>query len=284
MGGIIVLPELYNTPKHRFGVFCLLCCKYVFMKKVILSVALLIWVGSVAAQPGKKPTALSAGKKNPHLAVFMQSAMSGDVATAISALNYYVSEQNGSTPYADTLALLYMQQGSYGQCYYWANRRLKETPDNVSLMEMKAISLDKLQQPTEAIALFEQLFKKSQSPFHAYKLMELQYGLKRLIECVATAQAAERLTYKPEYIMPYSVGEQNGRTYLQAGVYNVHALALYDLDRKAEAKQYLEKALGLDSTFLLAKQNLEAIRAIEAGGSKATEKPNAPGAPPANKQ
>ncbi len=235
------------------------------------------------AQPGKKAAA-PAAKKNPHLAVFIQSAISGDVGTAVTALSYYVTEQGGNTPYADTLAMLYMQQGAYAQCYYWSNRRLKELPDNTALMEMKAVSLDKLQQPKEAITLFEQLFKKTQSPFHAYKLMELQYGLKRLVECVTTAQAAERLQFKPDYLMPYSVGEQNGRTYLQAGVYNVHALALYDLDKKAEAKQYLEKALALDSTFLLARQNLEAIRAIESGGNKTIRQEASPGAPPANKQ
>ncbi len=254
------------------------------MKRMVVLVGILVFAGAVFAQPGKKTAITTPGKKNPHLAVFVQSAMSGDISTAITALGYYVNELNGVTPYADTLAMLYMQQGAYAQCYYWANRRLKELPDNIGLMEMKAVSLDKLQQPTDAIALFEQLFKRTQSPFHAYKLMELQYGLKRLIECVATAQAAERLQYKPEYIMPYTVGDQTGRTYLQAGVYNVHALALYDLDKKAEARQYLEKALALDSTFLLARQNLEAVKAMEGNGGKNVRQNPLPEAPPANKQ
>ena len=148
---------------------------------------------------------------------------------------------------------------------------------------MKGICLDKLQQPKESIAVFEKLFSKTQSPYHAYKLMELQYGIKRLAECVATANVAERLQYKPEFTMTYNVGEQVGRTYLQAGVYNIHALALYDLDKKAEAKTYFEKAIALDSNFVLARQNLEAIKTIEAGGNKVN--PNTPpAASPANKQ
>ena len=232
-----------------------------------------------------KKTAIPATKNNIHLTVFNQALQSGDLPTAILALNYYISEQNGNTPYADTIAMLYMRQGAFSQCYYWADKRLALKPDDIGLMEMKALSLDKMQQPVEAIALFEKLFRKTQSPFHGYKLMELQYGMKRLAECVATAQATEKLPFKPEYIMPYTVGEQSGRTYLQAGVYNIHALALFDLDKKAEAKAYFEKALALDSTFLLAKQNLEAMRSMENQHSKTTvpQTNNTPSTP-ANKQ
>ncbi len=145
-----------------------------------------------------------------------------------------------------------------------------------------------MNQPKEAIEIFEKLFGKTQSPYHAYKLMELQYSIKRLAECLATAQAAEKLTYKPDYLMTYNVGQQTGRTYLQAGVYNIHALALYDLDKKAEAKTYFEKALALDSTFALAKQNLDAMQSLETGAAKPVQpmmnNANQPSASPANKQ
>jgi len=251
------------------------------MKRIAIFLSVLTVSIAATAQPVKK---VATPAKNPHLDVFYQAVQAGDVSTAISSLNYYVASQNGNSPYADTLAMLYMQQGAYAQCYHWANRRMAVNPEDITLMEMKAVCLDKLQQPTEAIALFEKLFKKTQSPFHAYKLMELQYGIKRLMECVNTALAAEKLTYKPEYLMPYVIGEQTGRTYLQAGVYNIHALALYDLDRKAEAKAYFEKALALDSTFALAKQNLQAMRAAETNVDKVVGSAPSPGAPPANKQ
>ena len=203
----------------------------------------------------------------------------------MAALNYYLSEQGTNNIYADTLAMLYMQQGAFGQCYYWANKRLELKPDDNILLELKGVCLDKLQQPKEAIDIFEKLFSRTKSPYHAYKLMELQYGIKRLAECLATAEAAEKLTYKPEFIMTYNVGQQSGRTYLQAGVYNIHALALYDLDKKAEAKKYFEKAVALDTTFLLAKQNLEAMKSIESnGGKNMTPESSQPVTSPAHKQ
>ncbi len=251
------------------------------MKKIMVAVLSLFLCGSAISQAGKTGVA---AKTNPHLKVFYQAANSGDVGTAISALNYYVAEQGANTVYEDTLAMLYMQQGAYVQCYYWADKRSKVKPDDNALMEMKGICLDKLQQPKEAIAIFEKLYSKTQSPYHAYKLMELQYGIKRLAECLATAINVEKQTFKPGYTMTYNVGEQTGRTYLQAGIFNIHGLALYDLDRKPEARQYFEKALALDSNFLLPRQNLEAMNSIEAGANKVKNGTNPPSASPANKQ
>ncbi len=232
------------------------------------------------AQTGKSAPA----KISAHLKVFNMAIASGDAFTAINALHYYLSEAGDDNPYADTLAMLYMQQGAFPQCYYWADRRLNVKKDDNTLLELKGIALDKLNQPKEAIAIFEKLFARSSSPYHAYKLMELQYSIKRLAECLATAEAAEKLTYKPEYLMTYSFGQQTGRTYLQAGVYNIHALTLYDLDRKAEARQYFERALALDSSFALAKQNLQALQSMDnPAAGKAQPAANGIPASPANK-
>lgn len=250
-------------------------------KRIALLAATFITLAGFA-QP-KKPATTAASKSNPHLKVFNLAIASGDANTATTALNYYLAEQGDNNLYADTLAMLYMQQGDIPQCYYWADKRLAMKKEDNTLLELKGICLDKMNQPKEAIDIFEKLFIKTQSPYHAYKLMELQYGIKRLAECLVTAQAAEKLTYKPDYIMTYNVGQQTGRTYLQAGVYNIHALALYDLDKKAEAKTYFEKALALDSTFALAKQNLEAMLSLETENKKMQPAMGQPNASPANK-
>ncbi|MEP7109496.1 MAG: CDC27 family protein [Ferruginibacter sp.] len=254
------------------------------MIKNILLYIFLMTVGYTVAAQVKKAT-ISPNKNSQNIRVFEQAIMSGDASTATIALNYYLTEQGSNANYADTLAMLYMQQGAFPQCYYWAQKRLQVKPDDTNLMELKGICLDKLQQPKEAIDVFEKLFKKTQSPYHAYKLMELQYGIKRLTECLETAQAAEKLTFQPTFIMTYNVGQQVGRTYLQAGIYNIHGLTLYDLDKKAEAKTYFEKALSLDTSFVLAKQNLAALLSIETGGLKTNVAPtnHQTGASPANK-
>lgn len=252
------------------------------MKKIIFVSLSAVFCINAFAQ-GTKPATVSA-LNNPHIKVFKQAVMSGDISTGITALSYYVNDQGANSVYEDTLAMLYMQQNSYVQCYYWADKRLKVKPDDLILMEMKGICLDKLNQPKEAITIFEKLYAKTQSPYHAYTLMELQYSIKRLAECLATATSAEKLVFKPEYTMTYNVGEQMGRTYLEAGIYNITGLTLYDLDKKAESKMYFEKALALDSNFVLARQNLEAIKSIESGAGKANPAGTDNPASPANKQ
>ena len=253
------------------------------MRKTLFTIAFSIAFVSVQAQ-GKKTTTVPA-KQSIHLKAFNTAIASGDVVSAITSLNYYVAENGSENNYADTLAILYMQQGAIEQSYFWANKRLDKKPEDNTLLELKGIALDRMQQPKQAIDIFEKLFSKTQSPYHAYKLMEMQYGIKRLAECLATAEQAEKLTYKPEFVMTYTAGQQTGRTYLQAGVYNIHALALYDLDKKAEAKGYFEKALALDSTFLLAKQNLETLNTLQTGSTnKATNANTTQQASPANKQ
>ncbi|MEP7238729.1 MAG: hypothetical protein ABI685_12710 [Ferruginibacter sp.] len=254
------------------------------MKKLIfVSFAAFVSINVIAQ--GTKPAPAST---NTHVKVFKQSVISGDLNTAITALSYYVNEQGANSVYEDTLAMLYMQQNAYVQCYYWADKRSKVSPDNLVLMEMKAICLDKLNQPKEAIAIYEKLYAKTQSPYHAYSLMELQYSIKRLSECMATAGSTEKLQFKPEYTVSYNVGEQVGRTYLQAGIYNIVGLTLYELDKKAESRLYFEKALALDSNFVLARQNLEALKSLESGKTKTNPNSNQSGnntqVPPANKQ
>ena len=252
------------------------------MRKIIF-VSLIVFLSNVCLAQGTK-VAVTSAEGNPNLKVFQQAANTGDIATAITALSYYIAEKGANSVYEDTLAMLYMQQSSYVQCYYWADKRSKVKPDDLVLMELKGICLDKLNQPKEAIAIYEKLYAKTKSPFHAYTLMELQYSIKRLAECLATAASAEKLTFKPEYTMTYNVGQQTGRTYLEASVYNITGLALYDLDKKAESKIYFQKALALDSNFVLAKQNLDALVALEKGDGKVNQQNKTPNGSPANKQ
>jgi tetratricopeptide (TPR) repeat protein len=236
--------------------------------KQISLIIMLVFIGLASTSQVKKTaTVTTPGLMNTHIRVFNQCMNSGDVVSAALALNYYINDQGENNNYVDTLAILYMQQGAFPQCYYWANKRLEMKPEDNLLLELKGICLDKMQQPKEAINIFEKLFQKTQSPYHAYKLMELQYGIKRLSECLATGIAAEKLTYKPEFVMTYAAGQQTGRTYLQAGIYNILGLTYYDLDKKVEAKNYFMKALALDSSFVLPKQNLEAMESIEKGNA-----------------
>ena len=119
-------------------------------------------------------------KSNPHLKVFDMALVTGDVNTAITALNYYITEQGSNNPYADTLAMLYMQQGSFAQCYYWADKRLAAKPDDNGLLEMKGICLEKLNDYDNALAAYVELtYSYPKSPLVSDAIIRLgQYFYK----------------------------------------------------------------------------------------------------------
>ena len=124
------------------------------MKKIIFVFLVSFLSANCLAQGGKATVSASS---NQHIKVFKQAASSNDLSTAITALSYYVADQGANAVYEDTLAMLYLQQNAYVQCYYWADKRLKVKPEDLTLMEMKAICLDKLNQPKESIGLYEKL-------------------------------------------------------------------------------------------------------------------------------
>lgn len=84
------------------------------MKRFLFSV-LFLSVGVVSVAQVAKTGVVKASS---HLKVYNLALNIGDVNTAITALNYYVAEQGSNNNYTDTLAILYMQQGSFAQSYY----------------------------------------------------------------------------------------------------------------------------------------------------------------------
>ena len=91
------------------------------MKKIV-SVSFCVLLSVLCfSQAGKKLPAASSS--NAHLKVFDLALSTGDINTAITALNYYITDQGAGNKYVDTLAMLYMQQGAFAQCLFWADKR-----------------------------------------------------------------------------------------------------------------------------------------------------------------
>jgi tetratricopeptide (TPR) repeat protein len=194
---------------------------------------------------------------NIHLNVYRNALKSGDYNTAIIAMNYVVVNESKTGKYRDSLAYLYYSANSFYQSLYWSNEVLGKEPGNIGLMEVKAASLKQTNQLLPAIEAYESLLKMSPSPVYAFNLTELQYQAKRLYECLGTTQLAEGMNIPKDMVYSYKISEQQDvKTPLLAGFYNYRGLALYELGNKQLAKEAFEKALVIDSGFLLAKSNL----------------------------
>ncbi len=108
-------------------------------------------------------------------AYYKQMQKQGDVQGVINALTHLnvLSPNKGRL---DTLAVLYMNNNKHIQALNTIGIELNATDSDMAV-EVKAISLQVLNQPKRAIEQFEELFKRSPSAMIAYELADLKAQL-----------------------------------------------------------------------------------------------------------
>lgn len=209
----------------------------------------------------KKTSPVSASTTAPslHLQVYRNALAAGDLATAITSLNYVVATEMKTGKYQDSLAMLYFASGNVQQANYWSNKVLTTQPNNLVMLDIKASALKQMNQPLQAIETYEKMLSIDNSPATCFNLTELQYSVKRLYECVASTQMAEKMQISKELGFSYKIDKETAQTPLMAAFYNYRGLALYDLGDKEASKIAFLAALKIDPNFILARVNLEQL-------------------------
>lgn len=198
-----------------------------------------------------------------HKTVFSQSLRAGDITTAIQAANYIVAADIKSS-YRDSLAILYYNANKLDAAYFWAVDVLKQKPKDMSMLEIRAASLKFSNQAIPAIEAYSQLFSLKKDAVYGYELMNLQYGVQRLLECTSVAEQTLKIAkIDSNLVMNYTIdGKTKRQTPLKAAIFNLYGLALGDLKKLPEAEQAFEQALQLDKEYALAQKNLENIKQL----------------------
>lgn len=231
-------------------------------QQITFTIVFFYFCGLIQAQTAKPASsAPKSAAETQHLQVYRNAYNSGDYTTAIVSLNYVVVINASTGKYRDSLAYLYYSANNFYQSLYWSNEVLKANPNYIGMLELKGNCLQQTSQVFPAIEIYETLMKISPTPIYAFHLTELQYQAKRLYECYQTTKQAEGLEFPKGIAYSYKVSEsKNLTTPLQAAFFNYQGLALYELGEKLQALQSFEKALALDSTFVLAISNLETVK------------------------
>lgn len=103
---------------------------------------------------------------------YKQMKSQGDVQGVINALTHLsILEPNVATK--DTLATFYMNEGKYMQALNTIGVEKNESDSDLAV-EVKAVSLQQLNQPVKAIEHYEELFKRNQNILIAYELADLK--------------------------------------------------------------------------------------------------------------
>lgn len=178
-----------------------------------------------------------------------------------------------STNYLDSLAFLYFQVGMNQQCILVSSAILKERPNSIGILELKAVSEKNLGLIKMALEDFEKLYPNTNSIQHLYQIASLQYDLKRLGECQITIQAImQREDLKDAKVTVFYGQGQSQNVPMEAAVYNMEGVILMNLNEDDKALEMFDRSSELDPEFLLPINNKKALEkkqeASKGGGGK----------------
>lgn len=184
----------------------------------------------------------------------------GDMEVATYSMYKLIALEGDNSTYKDSLAYIYFSSRKYGSCFLISQEVLNRDPDNVAIMELKAISLESLGAVDKSLLVYEQLFALTNNNFHGYTLAKLQWTMKQYEAAYATITKVEGLNDTGEIMVTFSINQNHTQQIeLLAAIPYLKGLILEDLNKNAEAKLSFEKALKIQPEFVLAKENLDRL-------------------------
>lgn len=191
-------------------------------------------------------------------AFYMEMKQQGDVDGVINALTHLnVIAPNDER--RDTLAYVYANNNQHLQALNTIGIE-KDSADSDLAVQVKAISLQALNQPKRALEQYEILYKRGKSPYLAYEMADLK------IQTGENASAMEFIDYgvqNSQAEMKYAFYErqQPYEVPLKAAFLHLKGLAQYNMDKENLdlAIATIDEALQLDPNFNLASLSKQAL-------------------------
>ena len=201
-------------------------------------------------------------------AYYEQMRSQQDVQGVINAITH-LNILEPSKERTDTLAVLYMNQGMHLQALNTIGIDLNPSDSNMAI-ETKAICLQALNQPTRAIAQFEELFKRGPNSMVAYELADLKLQLDDF------AGAMSHIEYgladeDTEFVRTFYETQTPSQVPVKAAFLYLKSLVKYKEDRTAnvdEAVSFLDQALELAPNFNMAQISKDAMLAQKENPNK----------------
>ena len=192
-------------------------------------------------------------------AYYKQMKAQGDVQGVINALTHLnvISPRQSR---ADTLAVIYMNEGQHIQALNTIGIEVKEDDSDMAV-EVKAVSLQAINQPKRALEHYEVLFKRSPNPLVAYELADLKIQLDDLMG------ANVNITYgianaKDDIMRTFYESQQPYQVKMKAAFLYLKALANFKENMETNidsAIALIDEALVIEPNFNLATLSKNAL-------------------------
>lgn len=190
--------------------------------------------------------------------IMKQALLYGDNTVVANSLYNIIAKEGSKSVYKDSLAYLYFNARKFSSCYLVCSDILAQDGKKQDILEMQAVSLESLGAIDKAAQVYTKLVVMSNNNYHAYKLANLYFALKKYDEASKAIQKAQQLKDKGTIKVTYAINKNyNQQVSLLAAIYNLKGLIEFEQDKMDLAKISFKKALDLDPDFVMAKDNLQ---------------------------
>lgn len=191
------------------------------------------------------------------VSIYNQALRLNDLSVARNAVYQIMALRPTADNWNDTLCMLYFSEDMYVQTILTGEKVLKNNPTKITINELVAISYDRLGALKESLEIYQTMLKQQNEIRFQYNILTLEYRLKRLGECLATAESIiarpealtdmVRITVSDQYYQDVSYA---------AAVYNILGLVSVELNLKEQAERYFQKSMEIAPDFVLSQNNL----------------------------
>ncbi len=206
--------------------------------------------------------------------VFRLALRYNDFMVARTALYDMIVLKPELTTLKDSLSILYFNIGAYPECILLSKEILEKTPNNPTILEIKAISEQSVGLIKESLADYEKLYASNKNVYHLYQIAALQYELKRFGECDASiAQLLADKEIENKEISIAAGEKKSQKVSLKAAIYNMRGVLALETGKTDIAKTNFNEAIKLNPDFELAKNNMKLLE--QKSAPVKTQKPGA---------
>ncbi len=197
-----------------------------------------------------------------HYAKVYQTARGlNDLPAAKEALLNILVEVPTNDSILFELGKIYFQMQQYGPAVVVMEDIIKSYPDQLTALEMAAVSYENLNATREAVDKYEKLYLESGSANILYKLVLLQYELERFGEALTNINA---LMTNPEIetnMVPLLTTDNSQKEYpFKALLLNLRGLIKIGQNNNEGAKADFQESLKIAPDFASAKEHLNNIK------------------------
>jgi tetratricopeptide (TPR) repeat protein len=192
--------------------------------------------------------------------IMKQALRYGDENVAVSQLYSIIAKEGANSVYKDSLAYLYFNARKYSSCFMVCSDILSGNDNKLDILEMQAVALESLGAADKSAQVYAKLVTKTKNNFHAYKLANLYYVLKKYEMAYMAIKKAQELKDTGKIKVNYAVNKNyTQQASLLAAIANLKGMIEFAQKKNELAKKSFSRAIELQPDFVMAKDNLRAV-------------------------